>query len=202
MNLNLYSKEVFSLNKKIIIIEGYLASGKSTFALQLSKSINIPYLIKDTFKIAVCKNVTVTSRTESSVFSAVTFDGMMYVTERMLETDTPIILEGNFVPAGIKKVDEASLIKRLINKYNYTSLDFKFMGDTRVLYQRFLDREKTAERGEVNKIGADVPYVTFNQWCHNFDDFDIGGETIRVDTTDFSNIDFNTYIELAKEFMG
>lgn len=144
------------MNKKIIIIEGYLATGKSTFALQLSKSLNIPYLIKDTFKIALCKNVSVAGRTESSVFSTVTFDGMMYVAERMLETSNPIIMEGNFVPSGVKKIDEADAIKRLIDRYGYTSLDFKFMGDTRVLHQRFLEREKSAERGEVNKIGMNV----------------------------------------------
>lgn len=189
------------MSQKIIVIEGYLASGKSTFALQLSRTLNIPYLIKDTFKIALCKNISVASRIESSIFSTVTFDGMMYVTERMLETNTPVIIEGNFVPAGVKKIDEAGAIKHLVTKYNCTSLDFKFMGNTRVLHQRFLQREKTAERGEVNKIGMDVSYDTFDQWCHNFDDFDIGGETVRVDTTNFTNVDFNTYIKLAKEFM-
>ncbi len=189
------------MSQKIIVIEGYLASGKSTFALQLSRALNIPYLIKDTFKIALCKNISVASRIESSIFSTVTFDGMMYVTERMLETNTPVIIEGNFVPAGVKKIDEAGAIKHLVTKYNCTSLDFKFMGNTRVLHQRFLQREKTAERGEVNKIGMDVSYDTFDQWCHNFDDFDIGGETVRVDTTNFTNVDFNTYIKLAKEFM-
>ncbi len=189
------------MSQKIIVIEGYLASGKSTFALQLSRALNIPYLIKDTFKIALCKNISVASRIESSIFSTVIFDGMMYVTERMLETNTPVIIEGNFVPAGVKKIDEAGAIKHLVTKYNCTSLDFKFMGNTRVLHQRFLQREKTAERGEVNKIGMDVSYDTFDQWCHNFDDFDIGGETVRVDTTNFTNVDFNTYIKLAKEFM-
>lgn len=88
---------------------------------------------------------------ESSIFSTVTFDGMMYVAERMLETNTPVIIEGNFVPAGVKKINKAGAIKHLIAKYNYTSLDFKFVGNTQVLHQRFLHREKTAERGEVNK---------------------------------------------------
>ncbi len=189
------------MNKKIIVIEGYLASGKSTFALQLSKALNVPYLIKDTFKIALCKNISVGSRIESSIFSTVTFDGMMYVTERILETNNPIIIEGNFVPAGVKKIDEASTIKHLIAKYNYISLDFKFMGNTQILHQRFLKREETVERGEVNKIGMDVPFGTFNQWCRNLDNFDIGGETIQVDTTNFSNVNFNTYIKLAKKFM-
>ena len=190
------------MNKKIIVIEGYLASGKSTFALRLSKLLNIPYLIKDTFKIALCRSISVAGRTESRDFSAVTFDGMMYVAERLLETYVPILIEGNFVPAGVKKADEAGTIKHLIEKYDYASLDFKFTGDTRVLYQRFVEREKNAERGEANKIGMDVPYDAFNQWCRDLDAFNIGGKTVQVDTTDFSNVDFNACIKLAKEFMG
>ena len=190
------------LNKKIIIIEGYLASGKSTFALQLSKLINVPYLIKDTFKIALCKNVFVTNRDESRLFSAVTFDAMMYVTERMFETGNPIIIEGNFVPAGIKKVDEAGLIKTLICKYDYTPLTFKFSGDTQILYKRFIEREKTAERGQVNKIGVEISYDDFDKWCHDLDNFDVGGKVVKIDTTDFATVDFNKYFECARQFMG
>ena len=79
------------MNKKIIVIEGYLASGKSTFAVQLSKTLTIPYLIKDTFKIALCSSLSIADRYESSRFSAVTFDAMMYVTERLMETGYPFI---------------------------------------------------------------------------------------------------------------
>ena len=190
------------MNKKIIIVEGYLASGKSTFALQLSKYINVPYLIKDTFKIALCESVTITNRGESSIFSAVTFDAMMYVVERMFEMGCPIIIEGNFVPAGVKKVDEAGVIRQLIDKYEYSSLVFKFTGDTRVLYKRFVEREETLERGQVNKIGADVSYDVFDGWCHNLDSFDVGGKIIRVDTTDFDSVDFEGYYEIARQFIG
>lgn len=119
------------MNRKIIIVEGYLASGKSTFALRLSKAIHVPYLIKDTFKIALCESVSVTDRHESSRFSAVTFDAMMYVTERMFEAGYPIIIEGNFVPAGVKKTDESMRIQQLINQYGYKALTFKFMGTHR-----------------------------------------------------------------------
>ena len=190
------------MNKKIIIVEGYLASGKSTFAQQLSKHINIPYLIKDTLKIALCESVTIANRDESSIFSAVTFDAMMYVTERMFETGCPIIIVGNFVPAGVKKVDEAGVIRQLIDKYEYSSLVFKFTGDTRVLYKRFVEREETLERGQVNKIGADVSYDVFDGWCHNLDSFDVGGKIIRVDTTDFDSVDFEGYYEIARQFIG
>lgn len=190
------------MNNKIIVIGGYLASGKSTFALQLSKRINVPYLIKDTFKIALCENMEVACREESSLFSTVTFDAMMYVTERMLETGYPIILEGNFVPEGIKKVDEAKRIKELIKKYGYASLTFKFIGDTSVLHRRFIERENTPERGQVNTMGFVPSYDDFSKWCQNLAPFDIGGRTITIDTTDFSIIDYNKYMEDALKFLN
>lgn len=190
------------MNKKIIIIEGYLASGKSTFAQQLSRAVNVPCFIKDTFKSALCKNISIANREESSLFSAVTFDAMMYVAERFFETGSPIILEGNFVPGGVKKVDEAGEIRQMADRYGYVPLTFQFVGDTQVLYKRFIDREKTDERGLANKIGMDVPYDTFDRWCHNFDGFYVGGEIIQVDTTDFAGVDFHAYIEAAGRFIN
>lgn len=189
------------MNRKIIIVEGYLASGKSTFALRLSKAIHVPYLIKDTFKIALCESVSVTDRHESSRFSAVTFDAMMYVTERMFEAGYPIIIEGNFVPTGVKKTDESMRIKQLIDQYGYKALTFKFMGDTQALYQRFIEREKTPERGQVNKMGSVPSYEDFDRWCHHLDGFHVGGEIVKVDTSDFQAVDFDRYFELAGQFM-
>lgn len=190
------------MNKKIIIVEGYLASGKSTFALSLSKAIGVPYLIKDTFKSALCKNIEITNRVESSKFSVITFDAMMYVVERLMENGCPIIIEGNFAPRGMKKIDEAGEIKRLIEMHEYQSLTYKFKGDTKVLHERFVKRESTAERGQANKLGFEVKYEDFDRWCHNLDPFDVGGEVIEVDTTDFSKVDYEKYLRSAENFLG
>lgn len=188
------------MNKKIIIVEGYLASGKSTFALSLSKAIGVPYLIKDTFKSALCKNIEITNRSESSKFSVVTFDAMMYVVERLMEMGCPVIIEGNFAPSGMKKIDEAGEIKRLIETYEYQSLTYKFKGDTKVLHKRFVEREATAERGQANKLGFEVKYEDFDRWCQKLDPFDVGGEVIEVDTTDFNTVEFAELVNVAKRF--
>jgi len=189
------------VNKKIIVVEGYLASGKSTFVRCLSKEINIPYLIKDTFKIALCESVKITTRDEGSRFSTVTFDAMMYVTERFMETGCPIIIEGNFVPKGIKRKDEAGVIKTLIEKYDFSSLTFKFSGDTQVLYNRYIERENTPERGDVNRDFEEIPYDSFKKYCKNLEEFEIGGEVINIDTTDFTKVNYAGYIEKARIFM-
>lgn len=190
------------MNKKIIVISGYLAGGKSTFAKRLSKELNIPYLVKDTFKMDMCANIIVPSREESSRFSVVTFDAMMYVTERLMETGFPIIIEANFVPKGVKEVDEAGVIKALIDKYSYQSLTYKFIGDTQVLWSRFNEREKLPERGIVNQLGGEIPYDIFETYCHNLDAFDVGGKIVVVETTDFAAVDFDSYVETARVFIN
>jgi len=48
----------------------------------------------------------------------------MYAIERLLEVGFPIIIEGNFAPVGLKKVDETAVIKSLIEKYNYEPLTY------------------------------------------------------------------------------
>ncbi|MCL2280799.1 hypothetical protein FWC31_02850 [Candidatus Saccharibacteria bacterium] len=189
------------MNKKIIIIGGHFASGKSTFALRLSKELNIPYLTKDTLKSAICTNIPIRSREESKRFSAVAFNVMMYVVERFLETDHPIIIESNFVPHGVKEIDEAGVIKKLIDKYDYQSLTYKFVGDMQILYKRCMEREKLHQHGEANKLWSDFTYDYFERYCHNLDDFHIDGEIITIDTTDFDKVNFDAHIETARQFI-
>ena len=192
---------------KVIVIAGYLAAGKSTFATKLSSAINVPYLIKDSFKTAICENVSILNREDSRRFSAITFDAMMYVTERLIETGNPVIIEGNFKPYGIRKVGEesvtdgeAGVIKSLINRYNCESLTYLFTGDTKILYKRFIEREKSPQRG-ANKLFEDITFDEFNDYCVSLGKFDVGGNIIKIDSTDFSKIDFNEYIDKACLFI-
>lgn len=189
------------MNKSVIIVQGYLAAGKSTFATELAKELGVPCFIKDTFKIALCQSVEIESREVSSRFSAVTFDGMMYTAERLMEAGFPFIIEGNFLPAGIKKTDEAGAIMELIRKYGYSSLTFKFIGEIGELYKRFAAREGTPERGRANMMFTMPTAAEFEMFCRNMDGFDVGGEVIEVDTTDFEKVDFRKLIGVAQTFM-
>lgn len=190
------------MNKKIIVINGHLAAGKSTFALKLSKTVNIPYFIKDTFKTALCTSVPVNSKEESNRFSTITFDAIMYVAERFMETGHPVIIEGNFVPAGMKPVNEAAVIQALIEKYDYQPLTYKFAGDTKVLYERYAERDKSPERGQANRDYIEVTYDIYDKYCQNLYEFNIGGKAITVDTTDFTKVDFDSLVETARQFIN
>ncbi len=190
------------MENKIIVIQGYLAAGKSTFARQLSKTLNLPCFVKDTFKSALCENVLLQNREESSRFSAITFDGLLYIAERMLEVGNPLILEGNFTPAGVKKKNEEGALNSLLRRYCCRALTFRFTGDTQVLYKRFTQRENSPERGKANTMMLSFSQEDFDGWCHNLDGFSLDGEAIEIDTTDFSAVDFERYLAAARQFLN
>jgi len=189
------------MNKKIIVIAGYLASGKSTFATRLSKEINVPYLVKDTFKAAICASIPVTNREESRRMSAATFDAIAYVAERLMETGYPLIIEGNFMMGGHKKINEGETIRRLIEKYGYASLTYIFWGDIRVMCDRFNARDELPERGQANRLFSALSYENGEKWLPPLGEFTVGGKTVKVDTTDYKTVDYRGLIDTAKIFL-
>ena len=190
-----------NINKKIVIIAGYLASGKSTFAQRLSNDVNVPYFDKDTFKSAICANIPIIKREESRKFSAATFDAIAYVMERLMETGCPLIIEGNFVMGGFMKTNEGEKIRSLIEKYDYQSMTFIFWGDVRVICDRFNEREKLPERGQANRAFAELTYEDCEKLLPQLGDFSAGGKIIKIDTTDFSKVDFDKQIEAVRLFL-
>ena len=190
------------LNRKIIVVAGHLAAGKSTFALKLSAELKAPCLIKDAFKSALCESVADMDREKSSRFSVITFDAMLYAAGQIMKAGYPVILEGNFAPPGIKKKDEAGAIRALVERYGYACLTFVFTGDTRVLYERFVRREETPERGRANCMFGRHSQADFTAWCRDLGRFDLGGERIVVDTTDFDKTPFSRYRDIAARFMN
>jgi len=189
------------MNKRIIIVAGHLAAGKTAFALRLSKELNVPCFIKDTFKEAICKSAPVTNREAGKLFSAVTFDAMTYAAGRLMEAGFPLILEGNFVPVEVKAADEEGIIEELIRKHGYGSLTFILIGDPRVLHERFTRREALPERGSANNIFSEFTYEDFLRSAEALGRFNAGGEIVNIDTTDFNAVDFDKYIEAARAFM-
>ena len=191
------------MNKKIIIVAGYLAAGKTTFALELSKKLHIPVFCKDLIKIALNRNILVDNRDDSKRLSAATFDAIAFITERIMETSNPLITEANFVMNGNHGgIKEGEVLKTLVEKYGYQALTYVFVGDTRVLCDRFNEREKTSKRGEANKLGTELSYEDYEKYIAPLGDFSIGGKIIKIDATDFSAVDFEKYIETARIFKG
>jgi len=185
------------MNGKIIILTGYVATGKTTFSHVLSKKFNIMCFNKDIIKIVLEENLPINNREEKSRLSVTAYNLIIYVLENFMSLNMPIIIESNFKPA------ESAKLKELIAKYNYKPLTILMIGDLNIIHKRFIEREDLPERGEANRSnGIFDEFSKFAKSIMPLGDFDIGGKKIKIDTSDFSKVNFTQYIDEIKAFLS
>jgi cytidylate kinase len=183
--------------RKIIIVTGYCATGKTTFSRRLSKKINILCFNKDSIKAVLGKNLNITTIEERSRLSVTAFNIMIHIMETFMEQNESIIVESNFKPS------EGSIIKILLEKYKYQSLTFLLVGDIKILHKRFLERDNTPERDRANRSeGTLDDYNKFENVIKPLGEFNIGDKIIKIDTSDFEKINYDKYIEEVKMFLS
>ena len=194
--INLISKRF------IIIIAGYCATGKTTFAARLSQALGIPYFSKDLVKIALNRSFPVENRADSRQLSAIAFDAIAFNAERLMKVGLPVIVEANFVMrenhGGLK---EGRALRDLIKRFKYQSLTYVFLGDLPVLYKRFAARDMLPERGTANKMWGEYTFEDYLEDNIHLAEFNIGGEIVKIDATGFDAIDFCKYIKVAHTFL-
>ena len=177
--------------KKLILIGGDLAGGKSTFANILRDKFNILVINKDRLKEIVGDTIIVDNREDNKKLSVISFNIMKYLIEK---NDSVLVLESNF------KNYEMAEIKNLIIELGYDVLSIVFKGDNQILQERFL-----------NRLNENRHYVHKSQDFTNIDDFikvlddlravEYPGKVINVDCNDFSYQDNEDIYNRIKKFI-
>ncbi len=184
------------MRKTIIMVGGYVAGGKSTFARKLAERLNLPVFIKDTMIQVMHEHIHAEKRDEKKKISGATRGMMSYIAERLMLTGASFILESNFIKW------DADILRRLIEKYEYNALTYVFVGDLHVIHKRFIERDNSPERDPANRSGGLLDdFAMFEQSIKPLGDFDAGGRIIKVDTTSFENVDFEAYIQEAIDYI-
>ena len=180
---------------KIIIINGYCATGKSTFSQKLSKMLNIPCFNKDTLKEVMGDGLGSDNNIVFQKGSIATFKIMLYIAEHFLNVGQICILESNF------KAFEIEQVKTLLNKYNSKCLTFLFKGDFDILYNRYKNRDNKGERHWVHQTAEETKESFENGHKKNG-----VGETgvdkiINIDATYFEKINYDELISITKDYI-
>jgi len=183
------------LKNKIILVGGYCATGKSTFARELSKRLELPCFVKDAIKEVIGEGFGAENTEVHIKNSKVTFLLMLAFAESFLQVGKSCVLESNF-----KKL-ESEQIKTLLEKYNCECLTFIFKGDLDVLYDRYIDRDNAGKRHWVHRL----PNESRERFREGHLRNGIGeisiGRTIEIDATTFENIDYEKLFILAEDFL-
>lgn len=178
--------------KKLILILGDLASGKSTTADILSRKYSIPSLKKDTVKEILGDTVGFNNREENLKLSRATFEILLHAFERVSLTGGDLILESNFREAELDR------LIALAEERGYQILSLLLTADTKILYRRYLARIETGRHPVHLTTGFD-DYEGFVRYVLPQRQIPKRGELIKISADDFS---YQTSEELFSKLEG
>ena len=181
--------------RKLLLITGDLAAGKSTLANALGARYRAIVLCKDDCKEALADAVGFADRAENRALSIAAVRIMGHVFSRVAQTGADCVLEANF------RGDELRSLLESAAAAEYAARVVVLRGDAAVLHARYLRR---AAQGR-HPAHLSAPLL-------RFEDFRAALEAQRaealpagamiVDAGDFSSLTAPAFLEALDSFMG
>ena len=165
--------------KKLLLITGDIAAGKSTFANILSERYNTNVFFKDSIKEVLGDTIGFTNREENKKLSKASMELMFFIFSEFVKLGKGLILESNFHRTELERLHK-------IAKHNgYDVLTIALFGDVEVLHARYLNRMTNENRHSVHLSTAIDKFEDFKKCSDYFKSIEIPGEVIRIDATDY-----------------
>ena len=166
--------------KKLLLLTGDIAAGKSTFSKILSERYHAAVFQKDTIKEILGDYIGFHNREENKVLSNTTIEIMCHIFSRIALTGNDIILEANFHESELKKLHSIAV------ENQYAVLTIVLQGDAEVLYHRYLHRMNEENRHPVHlstTLDVKEDFIRAAEWIRKEK---VIGQTLVVEATDFS----------------
>ena len=181
--------------KKVIVITGDLASGKSSLADSLSLKLSIPAFKKDVIKEHYCDLYGYQTREENRALSKAAVNTMIYFFNKSAVVGDDIILEANF------RTSELQAIKDMAEFYHYKPLLLLLYGDEGILYQRFLERLPKRHRAHTS-LSLEESLDKFKEYIHSLREQDFVFEPICIDVSKLNEKQLLEKVSLIFEEKG
>lgn len=166
--------------KKLLLITGDLACGKSTFAKILSKRYDTNLFYKDNIKEALGDTIGFSNREENLKLSKAAVELMTLIFSEFTALGKDLILEANFRTHELEKLHE------IAQQNGYSVLTLVFSADTRLLHKRYLNRIANENRHPVHIIAVLDDYDDFVAYIEKARGEFVPGDTLTVNADDFS----------------
>ena len=166
--------------KKLILITGDLAAGKSTYSKILSERYNMNVINKDPLKEILCDTIGFDGREQNLKLSVAATSVMCYLFSEFAKLGRDIILEANFHAQELVRLNETA------KENGYSVLTLVFRGDIAVLHERYMNRIRCEHRHLGHLSIALDELEDFRQYIESARLDEIPGETIEVNADDFA----------------
>lgn len=166
--------------KRLLLITGDIAAGKSTFSQILSERYCVTVFQKDTIKEIMGDYVGFRNREENKRLSNATMEIMCHIFSRIAVTGNDIILEANFHESELQKLHSIAVQ----NQYHVLTLVLR--GNVDVLYDRYIHRMNKEHRHPVHlttTLDIKEDFAATAEWIRKEK---MIGETLMIEASDFS----------------
>lgn len=183
--------------KKIVIISGPSASGKSTYVKHLKDICNVPIFEKDKIKIELVKAFSGDVKTieASKCFGKICYNILWYIVDAMMSTKLDFVIESNFI------LESRGIINQLLKKYNYNGILIKFDASDEILYERFIARDKGGIRGKELGIGLYKDFKVFSETVQAQREFELDIEKVYINTNESDEYSLKQIDEKVEHFL-
>ena len=168
----------------LIIVHGPSATGKTILAERLSKKFSLPLISKDGFKEIMFDVLGWEDLNFNKKLGQASFELLWYAARQLLKAGDSLIVETKFES---KMASEH--IKKLSAELEFNTLQILCFADGKELVKRFVHRDST-DRHPGHKDVEQIDAYRESLLAGREADIEIDGQTIEVDTTDFSEVDY------------
>lgn len=181
--------------KKLLLITGDIAAGKSTFSKILSERYCTVVFQKDTIKEILGDYIGFHNREENKILSNTTIEIMCHVFAQIAATGSDVILEASF--------HEGELIKlhSIAQEGKYDVLTLILQGNTDVLYDRYIHRMTEENRHPVHLSTTLDVKEDFVKAAELFRNEKVTGKNLIIEATDFSYRENGEILKQIDSFM-
>ena len=182
--------------KKLLLIMGDLATGKSTFANILSQRYQTVLFVKDTIKEILGDTIGFSNREENLKLSQATGTLMCFQFSQFAKHQKDLILESNF------RIGELEKLHQIARQNDYQVLTLVLQADAAVLHKRYLNRMHNENRHPVHLCAQFNSLEGFREYIESLRASQLPGQLLHIDANDFSYQTNEHLLTQIDNFMG
>ena len=166
--------------KKLLLITGDLATGKSTFANILSKRYAANVFCKDSIKEVLGDTIGFSNREENLKLSSATMQLMRFIFSEFAKLDKPLILEANFHKPELERLQD------IARENHYEVLTVALHGTDDILHKRYMDRINCEGRHPVHLSTTLDVFDHFKSYLEHSRSETIPGTVFHINADQFT----------------